>query len=143
MSRVPIVSELLEVANICKDLNALVKEVKNAPIQYQSSVQALTRMHGWFQSLVEEIEARSAAGEREGWSTLHHCSNEITIMRTALKGAQNVLLSGYAAGANRHRFHTLKKRLRWSSNHAKFEKCLRDAREHFNTITALVGVHDM
>jgi hypothetical protein len=139
--------DILDIIKLCKNLTGLVADLRNAPIEYQSSVHSLTSMHEAFKCMIEEIQQFSPANSfvvvDEHLKLRHRLSSEIARARIALKKAEDVLLERYAADANSHGFRALTRRVYWRTTHSRFEKCLRNAREHLGCILALLGAKQM
>jgi hypothetical protein len=143
MAGLSIFTDTVEIVKICQSVAALITDAKNAPIEYQNSVQSILATGETFRYLKEIIHELTAANIEGGMGVLCRLANEIKMARIALKKAENILFERYAAATNLRPLKVWKKRLCWRYTRDSFERCLRDVRERQNCIQLLLGVAHM
>ena len=113
MAGLSIFTNVVEIVKICQSVAALIKDAKNAPIEYQNSVRSILSTEETFQCLKETIHEITAANIEGSMAILHRLESEVNMARSALKKAETVLFDRYATKANPRLWNTWKRRTNW------------------------------
>lgn len=147
MAGLGVSGDVLALVEISLKLSAFIDDFRNAPVQYQASVQSLHSLHAAFICMTNALERYHTPGSStvdvRDYNPLFCLLHEIELAKSSLKEAMDLLTRQYVRYANSRSALRWIPRFRWTFTKSRFETSVRYANQHLQRVHFLVGTKQL